>query len=221
MRRSRRDRLRPRQQHQALPNRRRGRLLQALRHGALPAGGQGDPGRLRRDHSDGRGAQLRARRWPPAPRPTPTTAAAWRSPCWRSPRARPRASASATRRSCMRSPATWASRARAGRSTTSPCEVAEKALAEFGKQTGELMYLSRATRAAPGALARGEDRPPRHRPRGRRDDAPHPHGRRPGRREHPRPGPARALERWLGRLDARHRHQRHPVRHARLRCRAR
>ncbi len=72
-------------------------------------------------------------------------------------------------------------------------DVAEAALAEFGKQSGELMYVSRATSPRQELWRRGEDRPPGHRPRGRGSHAPHPHGCRPGRREHPRPGAACVL----------------------------
>ena len=61
-------------------------------------------------------------------------------------------------------------------------DVADVALTQFGQPHGEIIYTKRATPKRQAQVARAGHHPSRHRPRGRRGDAPHAHGRRPGRR---------------------------------------
>ena len=93
-------------------------------------------------------------------------------------------------------------------------DVADTALAQFGQPHGEIIYTQARHAEAPEAVARARHHPSRHRPRGRRDPAPHARGRRPRRREHPQVLAALLAGRRLGRLAAQHRHERHPLRHA-------
>ena len=63
-------------------------------------------------------------------------------------------------------------------------EVAEKALNEWGKAEGELDYLKRAPAPLYEKWTKTRRETAQHRPRDRRNHAPHPHGRGPGLQEH-------------------------------------
>jgi carbon-monoxide dehydrogenase catalytic subunit len=96
-------------------------------------------------------------------------------------------------------------------------EVAEKALNEWGKAEGELHYLKRA----PAPLYekwKNRRAAAQHRPRDRRDHAPHPHGRGPGLQEPDEAGHPGGPGRRLGRLHAGHRPAGRAVRHPVSRC---
>ncbi len=83
----------------------------------------------------------------------------------------------------------------------------------FGQQEGEICLHQAGSRNTAGPLARPRHRPPRHRPRGRGDDAPDDHGRGPGPPEHHAPGRPDGPGGRLGRLDDRHRAPGYPLRH--------
>ena len=131
------------------------------------------------------------------------------------PTAKPRATPSATWPSC----APWRPCTALPIEGRSPEEIANDLadlyIAQFGQQRGEVAPIRRAPQKRQEAVGRTGRHPARHRPRSGRSPAPHPHRRRPGRRAHPAPRHAHRPGRRLGRLDDRHRHLRHPVRHAR------
>ncbi len=92
-------------------------------------------------------------------------------------------------------------------------EVAEKALNEWGKAEGELDYLKRAPAPLYEKWTKTRRHTPQHRPRDRRNHAPHPHGRGPGLQEHRQTVHPRIPGRRLGRLHDRHRPSGRAVRH--------
>ena len=111
-------------------------------------------------------------------------------------------------------PATWASPRAAARSTRSPWTWPTSRWRSSASRTARS-----STRSAPRRSARKLWRELGLTPRAIDREvvemhAPHPRGRRPGRREHPQVGAPLLPGRRLGRLDAGHRHQRHPLRHA-------
>ena len=121
-----------------------GALLQAVRDGSLSADRQARPRRLRSRPGDRRRAQLHpsgrcGHGGPLRPRPRRRARV-----CARLRAARSRAALSPTPSSSPRSPATWASRPPARTSNQLAVEVADCALAQFGQQTGELVYIARA-----------------------------------------------------------------------------
>jgi hypothetical protein len=94
-------------------------------------------------------------------------------------------------------------------------ELADLMMEDFGTRRSRHRLRRPRAGAAHGAVGQARHHAARHRPRERRDAAPHPHGRGQRLREHPAARPAHQPVRRLGRLDDRHRALRRDVRHAR------
>ena len=179
---------------EAVLDRRDGGVLQALRDGAVPAHRQARPRRVRRDARDGRGAQLRAsgRRRSRRPlRPRPRRRADAQGDRQR----RDRGRHDRRRGQARQGRGLHGHRGRGqGRQRRSPLEVADVALAQFGQQTGELVFISRAPEKRQELWRELRRRAARCRPRGRRGDAPHRRRHRPELRR--RCSTARSSARW-------------------------
>ena len=190
-----------------------GYLLQELLHGPLPSD-QRRPGRhLRRVHrhdcrpqpgSGRRRRRSRPLRSRPRPGLHPASRRRRRGAGLRDPRRAP---------SCWRWPPSTASPPRAATTQEIARDLADKAIGEFGQQRGELSYISTAPAKRQKIWRDPEGGAAWHRPRGRRNPAPHAHGRRPGCPPHHAERCPHGAGGWLGRLDVGHRHLRHPVRH--------
>ena len=199
-----------------------GACCKHLRHGPVPHLGQGQGAqarRLWRDDRDDHRTQLPAdgRRRGSCPLRSRSRRGARRSRAIARRRDRGRRR-SLMRSSCTASPACMGIDTEGKDVPTLAGEVADVALAQFGQQTGELVYASRAPEKRQELWRELGRHATRYRPRGRRGAPPHARRQRPELHQPARRSdPLLALER-LGRLDARNRPAGHPLRHAAHRC---